>query len=265
MTVLDIWDHISGTSDAAPYNSEFHQALVRLLDAYGLGRPIKILDLGGGAGNPAIALAQQGHEVTLVDSDPTFTAAAERRAQYAHTQITVNCVNWTEFLQSAVARGLKFDVVLFLGNALAYQDSWPDHPPRPSAVKDPLESTLQLCRNVLRPGGIIVIESPLEPPSNELRSYTRTVPAGAAANAAPSEDSLWIVECDHPQGVRRVDTIVRAQSKSVLPSVRGRVVFHGYLLTADRIAALAQTAGMVVDCTVTPPRPFFQVCVLQLP
>lgn len=45
-----------------------------------LGRPLRVLDLGGGTGGLAVALAAQGHDVTVVDPSPDALAALARRA-----------------------------------------------------------------------------------------------------------------------------------------------------------------------------------------
>lgn len=45
-----------------------------------LGRPLRVLDLGGGTGGLAVPLAQLGHQVTVVDPSPDALASLERRA-----------------------------------------------------------------------------------------------------------------------------------------------------------------------------------------
>lgn len=54
-------------------------ALVRRRES-DLGRPLRVLDLGGGSGGLAVPLAELGHEVTVVDPSPNALAALERRA-----------------------------------------------------------------------------------------------------------------------------------------------------------------------------------------
>ena len=53
--------------------------LVRQREA-DVGRPLRVLDLGGGSGGLAVPLAELGHEVTVVDPSPNALAALERRA-----------------------------------------------------------------------------------------------------------------------------------------------------------------------------------------
>lgn len=44
------------------------------------GRPLRIVDLGGGTGGTAVPLALLGHQVTVVDPSPDALASLERRA-----------------------------------------------------------------------------------------------------------------------------------------------------------------------------------------
>lgn len=60
-----IWDAVGG--------------LVRRREAE-LGRPLRVLDLGGGTGGLAVPLAELGHDVTVVDPSPDALAALQRRA-----------------------------------------------------------------------------------------------------------------------------------------------------------------------------------------
>ena len=49
-----------------------------------LGRPLRVLDLGGGTGGQAgVRLARDGHRVTVVDPSPDALAALSRRADEA--------------------------------------------------------------------------------------------------------------------------------------------------------------------------------------
>lgn len=45
-----------------------------------LGRPLRIVDLGGGTGGLAVALAKLGHHLTVVDPSPDALASLARRA-----------------------------------------------------------------------------------------------------------------------------------------------------------------------------------------
>ena len=50
-----------------------------------LGRPLRVLDLGGGTGGTAVPLAAAGHDVTVVDPSPDALASLRRRAAETST------------------------------------------------------------------------------------------------------------------------------------------------------------------------------------
>src|SRR4051794_10129988 len=47
------------------------------------GVPLRVVDLGGGTGGLAVAVAELGHQVTVVDPSPNALAALGRRAAEA--------------------------------------------------------------------------------------------------------------------------------------------------------------------------------------
>ena len=53
----------------------------RLLDADGTGEQARIVDIGGGTGGFAVALAELGHAVQVIDPSPDALAALDRRAR----------------------------------------------------------------------------------------------------------------------------------------------------------------------------------------
>ncbi|MEO7422952.1 MAG: methyltransferase [Ornithinibacter sp.] len=57
-----------------------------------LGRPLRVLDLGGGTGGTAVPLAEAGHEVTVVDPSPDALASLRRRATERGVQQRVHAV-----------------------------------------------------------------------------------------------------------------------------------------------------------------------------
>jgi S-adenosylmethionine-dependent methyltransferase len=57
-----------------------------------LGRPLRVLDLGGGTGGMAVPLAGLGHHVTVVDPSPDALAALERRAAEAGVAERISAV-----------------------------------------------------------------------------------------------------------------------------------------------------------------------------
>lgn len=98
--------------------------------------PLRILDAGGGNGADAIRLAEQGHEVVLLDYAPEMLASARRAAE---------------------AQGVAGRVTLRQGDCLAVPDLFPD--PTFDVV---------LCHNVLQYAGdadalLRAVGAPLRP------------------------------------------------------------------------------------------------------
>ena len=57
-----------------------------------LGRPLRVLDLGGGTGGTAVPLAAAGHDVTVVDPSPDALASLARRAAETGTSPRIHPV-----------------------------------------------------------------------------------------------------------------------------------------------------------------------------
>ena len=57
-----------------------------------LGRPLRVLDLGGGTGGTAVPLAAAGHDVTVVDPSPDALASLARRAAETDTSERIHPV-----------------------------------------------------------------------------------------------------------------------------------------------------------------------------
>ncbi|WP_392542302.1 class I SAM-dependent methyltransferase [Oryzobacter telluris] len=57
-----------------------------------LGRPLRVLDVGGGTGGTAVPLAAAGHDVTVVDPSPDALASLRRRAAETGTSARVHPV-----------------------------------------------------------------------------------------------------------------------------------------------------------------------------
>lgn len=110
-----------------------------------LGRPLRVVDLGGGTGGLAVPLAVAGHDVTVVDPSPDALASLRRRAAEAQASSRVSAVQGdAETLASLVGRD-RPDLVLCHGT-LEYVDD--------------AESTLARIADVLAPGGILSLVVP---------------------------------------------------------------------------------------------------------
>lgn len=69
-----------------------------------LSRPLRVLDLGGGTGGLAVALAEQGHTVTVVDPSPDALASLSRRVAESDAAARISAVQGdVDVLEGAVA------------------------------------------------------------------------------------------------------------------------------------------------------------------
>lgn len=108
--------------------------------ARALGRPLDVLDLGGGTGGVAVPLAEAGHRVTVVDPSPDALAALARRAREAGIHDNLTSVQGDGDTLDSVLAGQRFDLVCCHG-ALEFVD-------------DPA-TTLRAISDSLRPGGTL--------------------------------------------------------------------------------------------------------------
>jgi SAM-dependent methyltransferase len=105
-----------------------------------LGRPLEVLDLGGGTGGVAVPLAEAGHRVTVVDPSPDALAALARRAREAGIVDQVTGVQGDgDSLDTALA-GHQVDLACCHGTL--------------EFVDDP-DATLRAIAEALRPGGVL--------------------------------------------------------------------------------------------------------------
>ncbi len=107
-----------------------------------LGRPLEVLDVGGGTGGFAVPLAELGHRVTVVDPSPDALAALQRRAADAGVASRVRAEQGDAGLLGAVVGPAAADVLLCHGVL--------EH------VEDPKAAVLDMLE-VLRPEGLVSV------------------------------------------------------------------------------------------------------------
>jgi SAM-dependent methyltransferase len=128
-------EHVSGQT----FREQYGRALARL-------RPGgKVLDCACGAGFEVISLAQAGFSVSATDASEGMVAEARRRLERAGLDVRVGRCSWEELPGRFEA---EFDGVFCVGNSLA-------HSPSPEAMV----ASLRAMFSVLRPGGVLVLES----------------------------------------------------------------------------------------------------------
>ena len=87
------------------------KALHRELERH-RGRPLTILDVGGGTGGFAVPLAEAGHRVTVVDASPDALAALTRRAAEAGVADRVTAVQGDGDALAGQAEPASVDLIL---------------------------------------------------------------------------------------------------------------------------------------------------------
>jgi SAM-dependent methyltransferase len=114
----------------------------RLADECGarLGRPLEVLDLGGGTGGVAVPLAEAGHHVTVVDPSPDALASLGRRASEAGIVDRITAVQGDGDTLGAVLAGRRVDLACCHGTL--------------EFVDDPA-ATLRAIAEALEEGGVL--------------------------------------------------------------------------------------------------------------
>jgi ubiquinone/menaquinone biosynthesis C-methylase UbiE len=104
-----------------------------------------VLDCACGTGQHAIALARRGLNLSASDASPAMVARAQQNARSANVSVPFLVAKFSE-LDTIFQQ--RFDAVLCLGNSL----------PHVTYEKD-ARSSLAAIRNVLRPGGTLVMQN----------------------------------------------------------------------------------------------------------
>ncbi|HZP54968.1 methyltransferase domain-containing protein, partial [Actinocrinis sp.] len=82
MRTAVVWDVVRSALETIKRETAPSQA-ARPGEVIGGTVPLDVVDVGGGTGGFAVALARLGHRVTVVDPSPDALAALERRAAEA--------------------------------------------------------------------------------------------------------------------------------------------------------------------------------------
>jgi S-adenosylmethionine-dependent methyltransferase len=113
----------------------------------GAGGDLRVLDVGGGDGRDALALAEAGHQVTVLDPAPSWLAEARRRAEAAGVSDRVRTVEGSldHLTPVGTSVGDGYDLVL-CHFVLHY---------RPADAGD-----VDRLASVVRPGGRLSVMAP---------------------------------------------------------------------------------------------------------
>lgn len=139
-----------------------------------LGRPLRVLDLGGGTGGLAVPLAERGHEVTVVDPSPDALASLSRRCAEAGVAERVTAVQGDADTLAEILGGQEVDLACCHGIL---------------EVVDSPQAALSSVVAVLAPGGCVSIVA-----AQRLAAVLARVLTGQFAqahHALVSEDGRW--------------------------------------------------------------------------
>lgn len=110
-----------------------------------LPRDARVLDCACGIGADAIALARSGYNVVATDGSASMVAEARRRSRRFGAEISITQSRWQELSERIPG---AFELILCLGNAMVH-----------AKAGDKMLSALEGIKKVLRPGGILVVDS----------------------------------------------------------------------------------------------------------
>jgi S-adenosylmethionine-dependent methyltransferase len=121
-----------------------HELVDRALAEHLTDPPVRIADVGGGAGQQAIPLSRRGYEVTIIDPSPKMLAEARRRLarEAADVRRRVRLVRGAGEGAHETLGAETFDAVLCHGVLMYLEDSRP---------------MIRALSALLRPGGIVSV------------------------------------------------------------------------------------------------------------
>ncbi len=139
-----------------------------------LGRPLRVLDLGGGTGGLAVPLAERGHHVTVVDPSPDALASLSRRSAEAGVGAHVTALQGDADTLEQALGGDPVDLVCCHGTL--------------EVVDDP-PAALRSLAAVLAPGGHLSLVAAQRLAAVLSRALAGQLRQAAVALASP--DGRW--------------------------------------------------------------------------
>lgn len=139
-----------------------------------LGRPLRVIDLGGGTGGLAVPLAERGHHVTVIDPSPDALASLSRRSTERGVAERITSVQGDADSLADLVGDQPVDLVCCHGTL--------------EVVDDP-QATLASLAAALAPGGYLSLVA-----AQRLAVVLARVLSGqfaAAREALLSEDGRW--------------------------------------------------------------------------
>ncbi|MDX9753279.1 MAG: class I SAM-dependent methyltransferase [bacterium] len=155
----------------SPYRRLEFEVVHHFLTHY-ITKPSHIVDLGGGPGRYALALAKMGHRVTLIDLSQGNLALARRKIAGAGLHHAIDIV-WGDDQALTGFEGGVFDAVLCMGPLYHLHHARERH------------RCLEQCLRVLKPGGPLFVTA--YPRLSFLRDMVRAGQFASSYHHNPSE------------------------------------------------------------------------------
>ena len=192
-----------------------------------------------------MALARRGYNVTASDGSASMVAEAQRRSRQLGIDINATQSRWQDLSERVAG---EFDLVLCLGNAMVHAET-----------QSGRRSALEGIKKVLRPGGILVIDSR----NWELLYESR--PRIVTAKHVIERDGLrcsslyiWTVPDDFSEPCR-AEVVLLFEDASAAITHRRHVIDFTPFRHADLTDAIHSTGLTVIGDTYKPDSPFYAV------
>lgn len=188
---VDKWDELINWEARAEGENGFFAGILR---EHGCKR---VLDVASGTGYHAVMLSKDGFDVTAADGAAEMIRKTEENAQEHGVELTTVVSDWRELSSNLDG---TYDAIVCLGNSFTHLFDQGDR-----------EAALSEFRNVLKPGGLLVIDQ---------RNYDRLLDegfstkhqyyyVGAGVTAGPIEvdESYVKFEYSYPDGAKHYLTM----------------------------------------------------------
>lgn len=178
---------------------------MRALGEYLLPVPAKVIDIGGGPGRYALALAEQDYEVTLVDLSEGNLAFARQKS--ADVNIRLAGIHQANAIDLSIFQSESFDAALMM------------RPLYHLLLREERLLALQGARRLLKPGGLI---------------FVSFISRFAAFRDAASKGASWVLD--------RPDTPEKLMSTGIdINEAQGFT--DAYFAHPDEVIPLGESAG----------------------
>ena len=181
-----------------------------------LGRPLRVLDLGGGTGGTAVPLAAAGHDVTVVDPSPDALASLRRRAAETGTSERIHPLQGdTDSVGEPDAGGERpaYDLVCLHGTL--------------EVVDDP-DTALANIASVLAPGGTLSLVVAQRLPAVLARALAGQFARASAILERP--DGRWGDDDPAPRRFDEAEVLALLSAHGLTP-----VDSHGVRIFSDLV------------------------------